>query len=54
MIQLLVYPMLGDSGVPCALHLVPGAFHGFDAVFPNAEVSRQFWRERVRAPAGAP
>jgi acetyl esterase/lipase len=44
---------LNDSGVPCELHIVPGAFHGFDALFPKAEVSRQFWRQQARALAGA-
>jgi acetyl esterase/lipase len=44
---------LGDSGVRCELHIVPGAFHGFDTVFPKAEVSRQFWHEQVRALGGA-
>jgi acetyl esterase/lipase len=27
---------LSDSNVPCELHIVPGAFHGFDAVFPSS------------------
>jgi acetyl esterase/lipase len=40
---------LNDSGVPCELHIVPGAFHGFDRVFPKAEVSRQFWRQQAQA-----
>jgi acetyl esterase/lipase len=40
---------LGDSKVPCELHIVPGAFHGFDAVFPKADVSQQFWRRQARA-----
>jgi acetyl esterase/lipase len=40
---------LNDSEVPCELHIVPGAFHGFDAVFPKAEVSQQFWRLQARA-----
>ena len=44
---------LDDSGVPCELHLVPGAFHGFDAVFPKAGISQQFWRQQARALAGA-
>ena len=44
---------LGDSGVPCELHLVPGAFHGFDAVFPKAGISQQFWCQQARALAGA-
>ncbi|MDQ0751829.1 acetyl esterase/lipase [Streptomyces africanus] len=40
---------LSDSNVPCELHIVPGAFHGFDAVFPKADVSQQFWRRQARA-----
>jgi acetyl esterase/lipase len=44
---------LGDSGVPCELHLVPGAFHGFGAVFHKAAVSREFWRRQAKALAGA-
>lgn len=39
---------LEASGVPCELHLVPGAFHGFDALFRNAGVTKAFWREQVR------
>jgi acetyl esterase/lipase len=37
------------SGVRCEVHVVPGAFHGFDAVFRRAPVSRAFWREQARA-----
>ncbi|WP_240436313.1 alpha/beta hydrolase [Streptomyces sporangiiformans] len=44
---------LSDSGVPCDLDVVPGAFHGFDFVFPKAEVSREFWRRQARALEGA-
>ncbi|MDP1918254.1 MAG: alpha/beta hydrolase [Myxococcales bacterium] len=40
---------LEASGVPCELLLVPGAFHGFDAVFRNAGVTKAFWSEQVRA-----
>jgi acetyl esterase/lipase len=40
---------LRDSGVPCRLHVVPGAFHGFDALFPRAGVSQAFWSEQARA-----
>ena len=39
---------LEASGVPCELHLVPGAFHGFDALFRKAGVTKAFWREQVR------
>ncbi|GGL14265.1 alpha/beta hydrolase [Streptomyces flaveus] len=44
---------LSDSGVPCDLDVVPGAFHAFDLVFPKAEVSREFWRRQARALEGA-
>lgn len=44
---------LNDSGVRCGLHIIPGAFHGFDAVFPKAKVSQQFWRLQAQALAGA-
>jgi acetyl esterase/lipase len=40
---------LKDSGVPCELYLVPGAFHGFDMVFRTAGVTRAFWDAQVRA-----
>ncbi len=33
---------LRSSGVPCQLEIVPGAFHGFDALRPKAGVSRNF------------
>jgi acetyl esterase/lipase len=39
---------LERSGVPCQLHLVPGAFHGFDAVFPRSGVARAFRQEWAR------
>lgn len=34
---------LRDAGVPCELEIVSGAFHGFDQVVRNAEVSRAFF-----------
>jgi len=40
---------LTEAGVPCELYIVPGAFHGFDAVFRKADVSREFWAEQARA-----
>jgi acetyl esterase/lipase len=39
---------LEEAGVPCELHVVPGAFHGFDAVFRRAGVTRAFHAEWVR------
>lgn len=40
---------LRQQGVPCALDTVPGAFHGFDLLFPNAGVSRQFFDSQCAA-----
>lgn len=34
---------LKGSGVPCALEVVPGAFHGFDLFAPKAGVSQRFF-----------
>lgn len=39
---------LQDSGVPCEVHVVPGAFHGFDAIFRNAGVTKAFFAEQMR------
>ncbi|WP_194410849.1 alpha/beta hydrolase [Microbacterium cremeum] len=39
---------LQEAGVPCELNVVPGAFHGFDAVFRRAGVSRAFHAEWAR------
>jgi acetyl esterase/lipase len=44
---------LTDSGVPCQLLVVPGAFHGFDAVLPKAGVSHSFWEAQAHALRGA-
>lgn len=33
---------LRDAGVDCVLHIVEGAFHGFDGVVPRSQVSRAF------------
>lgn len=40
---------LNASGVPCELYLVPGAFHGFDALFSQADVTVAFWNEQLKA-----
>ena len=40
---------LEEAGVPCDLHVVDGAFHGFDAVLPRAGVSRGFWQTQADA-----
>lgn len=41
-----------EAGVPCELHVVPGAYHGFDAVEPKAGVSRDFVERQVAALRG--
>ncbi|QOD93999.1 alpha/beta hydrolase [Chryseoglobus sp. 28M-23] len=33
---------LNEAGVPCELHVIPGAYHGFDRSEPAAAVSRDF------------
>ncbi len=40
---------LNASGVPCELHVIPGAFHAFDLVLPKADISRDFWRRQAQA-----
>jgi acetyl esterase/lipase len=40
---------LKASGVGCEVHVVPGAFHGFDVLFRKAPVSKAFWKEQARA-----
>ncbi|OYO18735.1 alpha/beta hydrolase [Enemella dayhoffiae] len=40
---------LRAAGVPCALEIVPGAFHGFDQLFANKPVVREFHRSQVEA-----
>jgi acetyl esterase/lipase len=40
---------LNESGVRCEVHVVQGAFHGFDALFRNKGVSKAFWKEQARA-----
>jgi acetyl esterase/lipase len=39
---------LTAAGVECETFVVPGAFHGFDAVFADKPVSQQFFQEQVR------
>ena len=34
---------LQDAGVSCEVTVVPGAFHGFDGIAPNADVSQRFF-----------
>lgn len=40
---------LRAAGVPCEVHLVRGAFHGFDALFRGKPVSRAFLGTQVAA-----
>lgn len=40
---------LRTAGVPCAVEVIPGAFHGFDLVDPGAPVSREFFRSQAAA-----
>jgi acetyl esterase/lipase len=40
---------LSRAGVPCELHVVPGAFHGFDRFKPTANVARQFRQSYLEA-----
>jgi acetyl esterase/lipase len=44
---------LEQSGVPCAVEVVPGAFHGFDLLAPKAGVSRRFFGSQCAALNGA-
>lgn len=44
---------LRATRVPVELEVVPGAFHGFEVVVPNATVSRAFVEARLRAMAAA-
>lgn len=39
---------LNEAKVPCEVHVVDGAFHGFDALFPKATISQAFWAEQAR------
>ena len=34
---------LRAAGVPCQVHVVPGAFHGFDRVAGKADISNAFF-----------
>lgn len=40
---------LEQAGVPCELEVVPGAFHGFDALFRKTAVVRAFWDSQAAA-----
>jgi acetyl esterase/lipase len=43
---------LSEAGVPCELHVIPGAYHGFDASEPKAAVSRDFVQHQLDALRG--
>ncbi len=43
---------LTATGVECELHIVPGAYHGFDVAEAKAEVSRDFLRRQIEALRG--
>lgn len=40
---------LRAAGVPCEVAVIPGAFHGFDALVPKAAVTRDFVRRQAMA-----
>ncbi|MEE2035428.1 alpha/beta hydrolase [Rhodococcus chondri] len=40
---------LGDAGIACEFHVVPGAFHGFDSVVPRSGVARAFFDTQCAA-----
>ena len=44
---------LTAAGVACELQIVPGAFHGFDALFRKTGVARRFWEHQAAALRGA-
>lgn len=44
---------LRQAGVPCDLHIVPGAYHGFDGIEGKTAVARDFTRQNVAALARA-
>lgn len=37
---------LTSAGVPCEVHEVPGAFHGFDKIVPMASISRAYFDDK--------
>jgi acetyl esterase/lipase len=40
---------LRASGVPCEVNILPGAFHGFDSVAPEASISQEFFAAQCDA-----
>ena len=44
---------LRAAGVPCEALVVEGAFHGFDSIRPDAEITHQFRAAQAKALAPA-
>jgi acetyl esterase/lipase len=44
---------LRTASVRCEVEVVPGAFHGFDSICPNAKITRRFRDAQLRALADA-
>ena len=40
---------LHTAGVPCTVHVAPGAYHGFDQAEPETNVARDFRRAQIEA-----
>lgn len=44
---------LQEAGVPCTVHVVPGAYHAFDRLEATAGIAREFQQAQVAALDGA-
>jgi acetyl esterase/lipase len=44
---------LAEAGVPTQVEIIPGAFHGFDALVPRSPLAQQFWNLQAAALRGA-
>ena len=44
---------LNSAGVPCEVHEVPGAFHGFDGIAPKVAVSQAYFDSKCESLARA-
>ena len=40
---------LAEAGVDVEFHLYPGAYHGFEMMHPDADISVHAWNDYVRA-----
>ncbi|AKK25653.1 alpha/beta hydrolase [Mycobacterium sp. EPa45] len=40
---------LKAAGVPCEVHVVPGAFHGFDGIAAKADISKAFFASQCES-----